>query len=81
LPEHLQSVFEEYTSYGGSQDRSGGGLGLAICKMILTAHKGRIWAENTSTGARLSFVLPLGKVPSRKWIETIAARAAAGAAS
>jgi signal transduction histidine kinase len=81
LPEHLQSVFEEYTSYGGSQDRSGGGLGLAICKMILTAHKGQIWAENISGGARLSFVLPLGKVPSRKWIEGLAVRAAAGAAS
>src|SRR5580704_5340118 len=81
LPEHLQSVFEEYTSYGGSQDRSGGGLGLAICKMILTAHKGQIWAENISGGARLSLVLPLGKVPSRKWIEGLAVRAAAGAAS
>ena len=60
LPEHLENVFEEYTSYGGSQDRSGGGLGLAICKMILSAHRGRIWAENTSSGASISFVLPLG---------------------
>jgi len=66
LSEHLQSVFEEYTSYGGSQDRSGGGLGLAICKMILTAHRGQIWAENTSGGARISFVLPLGKLQARK---------------
>jgi signal transduction histidine kinase len=57
--EYLESVFEEYTSYTGSQDRSGGGLGLAICKMILSAHGGRIWAENYSAGARLSFVLPM----------------------
>jgi signal transduction histidine kinase len=68
LPEHLENVFEEYTSYGGSQDRSGGGLGLAICKMILLAHRGRIWAENSSSGARISFVLPLGHQRTRRWI-------------
>ena len=69
LPEHLESVFEEYTSYGGSQDRSRGGLGLAICKMILASHRGQIWAENTSSGARISFILPLGQLQARKWHE------------
>jgi signal transduction histidine kinase len=63
---HLEDVFEEYTSYSGSQDRSGGGLGLAICKMILTAHGGQIWAENHRAGAQLSFVLPLGDLSSRR---------------
>lgn len=58
--QHLESVFEEYTSYSGSADRSGGGLGLAICRMIVTAHGGKIWAENLSQGARISFVLPSG---------------------
>ena len=67
--DYLESVFEEYTSYTGSQDRSGGGLGLAICKMILTAHGGRIWAENHSAGARLSFLLPLSPAPERKMIQ------------
>jgi signal transduction histidine kinase len=57
-PEHLNSIFEEYTSYSGGQDRSGGGLGLAICKLILSRHQGRIWAESSSTGAVFSFVLP-----------------------
>jgi signal transduction histidine kinase len=54
----LDRIFEEYTCYGGAQDRSGGGLGLAICKMILSRHEGRVWAESTSSGAVLSFVLP-----------------------
>jgi signal transduction histidine kinase len=67
--EHLEDVFEEYTSYSGSQDRSGGGLGLAICRMFLTAHGGCIWAENHSTGAKLSFVLPLGDLNNRKAIQ------------
>ena len=56
--EHLDNIFEEYTSYGGGQDRSGGGLGLAICRMIITLHDGRVWAENTEYGPRFSFVIP-----------------------
>jgi signal transduction histidine kinase len=56
---HLEKIFEEYTSYAGGQDRSGGGLGLAICRMIITAHEGRVWAENTEQGPRFSFVLPV----------------------
>lgn len=59
LPEQLESIFEEYVSYGGGQDRSRGGLGLAICQMIVHQHEGRIWAENCECGAVFSFVLPL----------------------
>jgi len=57
--EHLETIFEEYTSYAGGQDRSGGGLGLAICKMIAIRHQGRIWAENTNDGPMFSLVLPV----------------------
>jgi len=60
IPEdHLESIFEEYTSYAGGSDRSGGGLGLAIARMILSQHEGRVWAENTDFGPRFSFVLPI----------------------
>lgn len=55
---HLGHIFEEYTSYAGGLDRSGGGLGLAICRMILSWHQGRIWAESSPQGAIFSFVLP-----------------------
>ena len=55
---HLGRIFEEYATYSGGQDRSGGGLGLAICKMILQQHQGSIWAENGMPGAVFSFVLP-----------------------
>lgn len=57
--EHLGRLFEEYSSYSGGRDRSGGGLGLAICKMIVAQHRGRIWAESSDIGAVFSFVLPL----------------------
>jgi len=56
--ENLEKIFEEYTSYSGGQDRSGGGLGLAICKLILNLHQGQVWAESDSEGSTFSFVLP-----------------------
>ena len=56
--ENLDKIFEEYTSYSGGQDRSGGGLGLAICKFILNLHQGQVWAEAGEDGSRFSFVLP-----------------------
>jgi signal transduction histidine kinase len=56
--EHLNRIFEEYTSYDGSGDRSGGGLGLAITRMIMAQHEGHVWAENTAFGPRFSLVLP-----------------------
>jgi signal transduction histidine kinase len=58
-PEILGHIFEEYATYSHGADRSGGGLGLAISKMIVERHKGAIWAENASSGARFVCVLPL----------------------
>jgi signal transduction histidine kinase len=57
-PQHLQEVFLGYTSYSKGEDRSGGGLGLAICRMFASQHDGSIWAENTDRGPRFSVVLP-----------------------
>jgi len=52
-------IFEEYTSYSGGQDRSGAGLGMGVCRMILSQHNGRVWAESSAAGAVYSLVLPL----------------------
>ena len=67
--EHLPSIFEEYTSYGGGRDRSGGGLGLAVCKMIIHQHEGHVWAENSTEGPMLSFVLPLNRLEAAQPLE------------
>lgn len=56
--DRLNHIFEEYTSYSGPQDRSGGGLGLAICRLILSRHQGHIWADSHASGAMFSFVVP-----------------------
>lgn len=58
--EYICSIFEEYTSYAGGKDRSGGGLGLAISRMIIDAHHGEVWAESSATGTTFSLVLPYG---------------------
>jgi signal transduction histidine kinase len=58
-PEQVERIFEQFTAYGGAQDRSGGGLSLAICRMIINRHHGRLWAESSPLGAMFSFVLPL----------------------
>lgn len=73
-PEHLPTIFEEYVSY--DKNRSGGGLGLAICKMILRAHHGEIWAEPTDTGTTLSFVLPMNQLVIQPSFEAAASQAA-----
>jgi two-component system sensor histidine kinase KdpD len=54
-----EKIFEQYVSCSGGSDRSGGGLGLAICKAIITAHGGTVWATPSEKGGRFSFVLPL----------------------
>jgi signal transduction histidine kinase len=69
--EHIDHIFEEYTSYAGGRDRSGGGLGLAISRMIVDQHDGRIWAENTESGPMFSIVLPVFRPDSAHTVEQI----------
>ena len=58
--ERLPELFRKFS--GSSSEEQGGdtGLGLAICKGIVEAHGGRIWAESNGpgTGARFTFTLP-----------------------
>jgi len=62
IPENeLGSVFDKFYQSSKTKNGAGGtGLGLAICQEIITAHKGRIWAENNpDIGANFLFEIPL----------------------
>lgn len=50
-------LFEKYWT-GKTSHSSGTGLGLFICKTIIEAHGGQIFAENLEEGARFSFTIP-----------------------
>ncbi len=58
--DELETVFEKFTQSAKTKSGAGGtGLGLPICREIVKAHGGHIWAENrTSKGALFSFVVP-----------------------
>jgi signal transduction histidine kinase len=56
--EHHQEIFEDFVR----ADRStpGMGLGLAIAKRLVQAHRGKIWVESEAPhGSRFSFLLPM----------------------
>jgi PAS domain S-box-containing protein len=53
-PKHLELVFEAFYS-----TKSGMGMGLSICRSIIAAHGGRLWAAaNKPRGALFQFTLP-----------------------
>ena len=61
-PDDLARVFDRFYRVGGTADAvAGQGLGLSICKEIVTAHGGKIWVESAGSGhgSTFSFTLPL----------------------
>jgi signal transduction histidine kinase len=57
-PEHLPHLFDRFWQ-GRPSDRRGAGLGLLICRAIVEAHGGRIWAESRpGAGSSFFFTLP-----------------------
>jgi two-component system sensor histidine kinase KdpD len=59
-----ERIFEKLARGQTSSNRPGAGLGLAICKGIVTAHGGRIQAVNhPQGGAQFLVTLPLGTPP------------------
>lgn len=62
-----ESVFGKFyqaSARGGAAPAGGAGLGLTICRGIVTAHGGRIWAESKPEGGvAFRFTLPLTGPP------------------
>jgi signal transduction histidine kinase len=56
--EHHQEIFEDFVRV--DRNTSGMGLGLAIAKRLIQAHRGKIWVESEpKTGSRFTFLLPM----------------------
>ena len=61
--EELGRMFQVFWQ-AASEDRRGAGLGLSICRSIIDAHGGRIWAEpEPGKRVRICFELPLAAAP------------------
>ena len=56
--EKMEQIFEPFFT----TKEEGMGLGLSVCRTIITAHRGKLWAtNNTDRGATFHFNLPIGK--------------------
>jgi len=64
--EQLPHIFDRFWQ-AKRADRRGTGLGLTICKGIVEAHEGRIWADsNPGKGTTLYFTLPAADAPDSR---------------
>jgi two-component system sensor histidine kinase KdpD len=63
-PSQREAIFDKFTRGARESATPGVGLGLAISRAIVEAHRGRIWVDDAPDGgARFSFTLPLGMPP------------------
>ena len=58
-PDQRERIFEKFVQ-AENNERRGVGLGLALCKLAVEAHGGRIWVDDgPDNGSRFVFTLPL----------------------
>lgn len=59
-PDKLNTIFDHscYNPEGSPDGHRGMGIGLSICKTIITAHNGTITADNHRNGCQFTFNLP-----------------------
>ena len=69
-PGQLERLFQKFSrieTEGAGQNPAGEGLGLSICRGIVEAHGGRIWAERAGPGwgMRFTFSIPVADEQER----------------
>jgi PAS domain S-box-containing protein len=58
-PDDFERLFTSFEQHRGQSSRGGLGLGLAICRGVIDAHKGRIWATSRGPGEGSTFEVEL----------------------
>ncbi|MDB9528994.1 histidine kinase [Oscillatoria sp. CS-180] len=59
-PEKCEAIFEDSFRLQRDESKDGYGLGLALCRRIVRAHYGQIWAESDlGEGSQFYFTLPV----------------------
>ena len=58
-PERFDQLFDGCAGALDHESRKGMGIGLSICKSIVMAHQGDVYARNYEDGAEFSFSLPM----------------------
>jgi signal transduction histidine kinase len=63
--DHLAYIFDRFYRVPGMANAAGTGLGLYICKQIIEAHHGKMWAESEAgAGTRFIIQFPILKLPA-----------------
>ena len=75
--DRMAHLFRKFSRIEPENQGGGTGLGLAVCKGIVEAHGGRIWAESEGVGlgARFTFTLPAAGEAATAGPEAISGRA------
>ncbi|MCY3745643.1 MAG: response regulator [Acidobacteria bacterium] len=76
-PERLPHLFSKQAGGGAGDLRFGGnGLGLVICKGLVEAQGGRVWAESAGLGrgTRFTFTVPVAEEPGSRAVAAVPSR-------